>query len=72
MEQKRVTDEQIVNQVGGIIDTLAEAGKKAVRQFFDLMVERTVDTANNLTDKGVDKLKQKIDETGSHDKTTKD
>lgn len=68
MEKEQVTDKQMGNQVGSIIESLAEAGKKAVRQFFELMVERTADTACNLTDQGVEKLKNKIDETGSHDK----
>ena len=68
MEKEQVTDKQMATQVGGIIDSLAEAGKKAVGQFFNLMVERTADTASNLADKGVEKIKKKIDETGSHDK----
>lgn len=60
--ENKLTDEKITKEVGTIIDELAAAGKKAVGRFFNLMVERTADTASDLTDKGVEKLKQKIDE----------
>ncbi len=66
-EKQKITDKQMSNQVGSIIDDLANAGKKAVRKFFNLMVERTSDTTDDLVDKGVDKIKHKIDKKGSDD-----
>lgn len=73
METKeRLTDEKITSEVGSILDDLAKAGKKAIRSFFNLMVERTADTASDFADKGVDSLKQKIDEkVSTDDQTTK-
>jgi len=70
-ENQKITNEQITGQVGSIIDELASAGKKAIRSFFNLMVERTADTAGDLADKGVDKLKQTIDKKVSNDKIKK-
>jgi hypothetical protein len=71
MEKERLTDEKITSGVGTIIDDLAKAAKQAIGQFFNMMVERTADTASDLADKGVDKLKEKIGEKGSNDDQTK-
>ncbi len=62
MEEKQLSDKEMSNQVKTIIDELVKNGKKTVRSFFNLMVERTAQTAENLVDKGVDNLKQKINE----------
>jgi len=62
MEKKRLTDKDMSKELGGIIDEVVVQGKKAVRSLFDLMVERTAQTANDIVDKRVDGLKQKINE----------
>ncbi len=71
-ENKKVTDKEMAKSVGGIIDNVLITGKKAARDFFNLMVERTSDTVSDLADKGVDKLKQKIEEKESDGKKQKD
>lgn len=73
-KEKRLSDEEMSNQVGTIIDEVVKSGKKAVRSLFNLMVERTAQTAENLVDKGVDDIKQKINERESdgQDKNQKD
>jgi len=60
MEEKRLSDKQMSNEVKTIIDDVVNTGKKAVRSFFNLMVERTAQTANDLVDKKVDCIKHKI------------
>ena len=62
MEEKRLSDKEMSNQVGTIIDDVVKNGKKAVRSLFNLMVERTAQTAENLIDKSVNNIKQKIHE----------
>jgi len=62
MEEKRLSDKEMSNQVETIIDDLVSNGKKAVRSFFNLMVNRTAQTAEDLVDKGIGNLKQKINE----------
>lgn len=61
MERSRLNDEQIKSRIGEIIDDLTIAVKKAARGVFDLMVEKTADSAEDLVDKGVDNLKHKIE-----------
>lgn len=61
MEKQNVNDEQVQRKIGEIIDDLSVAVKKAARGVFDLMVEKTADSAEELVDKGVDNLKQKIE-----------
>ena len=61
MEKQTVSDQQVQSKIGEIIDDLSVAVKKAARGVFDLMVERTADSAESLVDKGVDNLKQKIE-----------
>lgn len=60
MEEKRLSDKEMSNQVGVIIDEVVKSGKKVVRSFFNLMVERTAQSANDLVDKKVDGLKEKM------------
>ena len=60
MEEKRLSDKEMSNQVGDIIDEVVKSGKKIARSFFDLMVERTAQSANDLLDKKVDGLKDKM------------
>ena len=60
MEEKRLSDKEMSNQVGDIIDEVVKSGKKIARSFFDLMVERTAQSANDLVDKKVDGLKDKM------------
>ena len=62
MEEKRLSDKEMSNQVGDIIDEVVKSGKKIARSFFDLMVERTAQSANDLVDKKVDGLKGKLKE----------
>jgi len=62
MEEKRLSDKEMSNQVGDIIDEVVKSGKKIVRSFFDLMVERTAQSANDLVDKKVDGLKGKLED----------
>ncbi len=61
-EKQRLTDEKMSTQVGTIIDDLISSGKKAARSVLDLMVERTAQTADDIVDKKVDKIKQKLNE----------
>lgn len=73
MEEKRkMTDEDMAKGVGGIIDDLVGASKDAARNFFNLMVERTADAASDLTDKGANKIKQKLEKRSSDGKTAND
>jgi len=67
-----VKDEELQEKVGNIIDELVVAVKKTSRQIFDLMVERTADTADELVDKGVETLKKKIDKEGDTNETQKE
>ena len=68
MEEKRLSDKEMSNQVGDIIDEVVKTSKKIARSFFDLMVERTAQSANDLVDKKVDGLKDKLK--GSNDQKT--
>jgi len=61
-KEKRLSDEEMSNQVVTIIDEVVKNGKKAVRSLFNLMIERTAQTAEDLVDKGIDDIKQKINE----------
>ncbi len=73
MEEKdKLTDDQMKSQISNVIDELASAGKQAIRSVFDLMVTRTADTASDLADKGVEKLKQTIDKKVENDKDKED
>lgn len=60
MEKKRLSNEEMSDQVGTLIDDVVKCCKDAVKSFFSLMVERTEQTASDLVDKGVDNLKEKI------------
>lgn len=68
MEKKRLDDKQISNEVSTIIDEFVTTSKKAVRAFFNLMVERTAQTAEDVVDKKIDKLKHKINERDTYEK----
>ena len=68
MEEKRITDKQMSSEVKTILDEIVTTGKKAARSFLNLMVERTSQTANDLVDKKVDCLKQKINEKDTDEK----
>ena len=68
----KLTDDQMKSQISNVIDELASAGKQAIRSVFDLMVTRTADTASDLADKGVEKLKQTIDKKVENDKDKED
>lgn len=61
-KEKRLSDKEMSNQVVTIIDEVVKNGKKAVRSLFNLMIERTAQTAEDLVDKGIDDIKQKINE----------
>ncbi len=61
-KEKRLNDEEMSNQIVTIIDEVVKNGKKAIRSLFNLMVERTAQTAEDLVDKGIDDIKQKINE----------
>ena len=61
-KEKRLSDEEMSNQIVTIIDEVVKNGKKAVRSLFNLMVERTAQTAEDVVDKGIDDIKQKINE----------
>ncbi len=71
MEEKRLTDEKMSKEVGGIIEQLVISGKKAARGFFDLMVQRTAQSASDLVDKKVNDLTDKIKERDSNDEKKK-
>lgn len=60
MGKQIVSDKEVQTKIGEILDDLAVAVKKAARGVFDLMVEKTANSAENVVDKGVDNLKQKI------------
>lgn len=62
MEEKKVSNEKISEKLGIVIDDVIKTVKKASRDIFDLMVEITADTANEVVDKKVDCIKQKIKE----------
>ncbi len=66
-KEKRLSDKEMSNQIVKIIDEVVKNGKKAIRSLFNLMVERTSQTAEDLLDKGVDDIKQKINERESDD-----
>ncbi len=72
MEKKRLSDEEMSNQVTTLIDNVVKCCKETVSSFFNLMVKRTEQTASDLVDKGVDNIKQKIEETESDGKETKE
>ncbi len=72
MEKKRLSDEELSNQVGTLIDNIVKCCKESVKSFFSIMVKRTEETASDLVDKGVDNLKQKINERESDGQETKD
>lgn len=67
MDEKRITDNEMSDKVGSIIDEVLIVGKKAARSIFDLMVERTAQTAGDLVDKKVETLKDKLSERESND-----
>ncbi len=67
-KEKRLSDKEMSNQIVTIIDEVVKNGKKAIRSLFNLMVERTAQTAEDLLDKGVDDIKQKINERESDDR----
>ena len=71
MEEKRLSDKEMSNQVETIIDDLVNNGKKAVRSFFNLMVNRTAQKTEDLVDKGIGNLKQKINERESDGQSKK-
>jgi hypothetical protein len=60
MGKQIVNDKEVQIKIGEILDDLAAAVKKAARGVFDLMVDKTANSAENVLDKGVDNLKQKI------------
>jgi len=72
MEEKRLNDKEISDRVKTIIDELVKNGKKTIRSFYNLMVERTAQKAEDLVDKGVNDLKQKINERESDGQDKKD
>lgn len=70
-KEKRLNDEEMSNQIVTIIDEVVKNGKKAVRSLFNLMVERTAQTTEDLVDKGIDDIKQKINERESDGRNKK-
>jgi len=61
MNEKNLTDKEMSKKVGGIVDDLGSATKKAIRSVFDIFVERTAHTASEVFDKYKDKAIDKID-----------
>lgn len=59
-KNNRIMDEQTQEKFAEILDELAGAVKKAGRAVFDLMVEKTADSAEDLVDKGVDNIKEMV------------
>lgn len=68
MEKKRLSDKEMTDQLNSVIDGLVESVKKASRQVFDLMVERTAQTTSEVVDEQVGRLKEKMKEKDYHEK----
>jgi len=62
MENKsnRVSDEEIKKKACETIDIVSENLKKESRSFFNLLVERSVDTLCEVYDKYVEQMKRKV------------
>jgi len=71
MEGKKLTDKEMSQKVGSVLDDLSNAGKKAIRSVFDIFVERTAQTASEVFDKYKDKAIDKIDKGASNAKENK-
>jgi hypothetical protein len=69
MEEKRLSEKEVSDRIGNVIDDVVQAIKKASKDVFNLMVETTAETASDLIDKKVGCLKQKIKEKEKNEET---
>jgi hypothetical protein len=69
MEEKRLSDKEKSERISNIIDDVIIAIKKASREVFNMMVEKTAEVGSDIIDEKVDTIKQKIKEKEKNEET---
>jgi len=62
MEKKTLTDEEINKKVSDVLDNVIITGKESTRTIIDLLVEKLARSANEIFDKNIEQIKQKLKE----------